>query len=145
MGKNGFKSCVANSSHSFWSIFNVVQMFVWRRLWARQIFRQKQKVRCHGNGMLCTKHRTKCFMAKLLHQCMANFHGILIECWDVGQHDTFLDSDKRCVAMVTAHVLWAKMMENIVLQTTSSVFARFPWNLAQMCALSCRCARHIFE
>ena len=39
-------------------------------------------------------------MAKLLHQCSANSHGIHIECLsqDLGQHDTFLDIDKRCIA-----------------------------------------------
>ena len=34
---------------------------------------------------------------------------------------------------------------NLALQTTSSGFDQFSWNLAQMCALGCRCARHIFR
>ena len=60
-------------------------------------------------------------MAKLLHQCSANSHGILIECLskELGQHDTFLDYDKRCVAMMEM----MEMMENLVLRTTSSVLA----------------------
>ena len=33
---------------------------------------------------------------------------------------------------------------NLASRTTSSVFDQFSWNLAQMCALGCRCARHIF-
>ena len=34
---------------------------------------------------------------------------------------------------------------NLASRTTSSVFDQFSWNLAQMCALGCRCARHIFR
>ena len=34
--------------------------------------------------------------------------------------------------------------ENIASRTTSSVFHQSSWNLAQMFALGCRCARHIF-
>ena len=39
----------------------------------------------------------------------------------------------------------AKMGENLASWTTSSVFERFSWNLAQMFALGCRCARCIFR
>ena len=38
----------------------------------------------------------------------------------------------------------AKMGGNFASRTTSSVFHQFSWNLAQMFALGCRCARHIF-
>ena len=34
---------------------------------------------------------------------------------------------------------------NLASRTTSSVFDQFSSNLAQMCALGCRCARHIFR
>ena len=46
-------------------------------------------------------------MTKLLSQCWANFHGIYNKCfpYDVGQHDTFLDSDKKYVAMVSSHII----------------------------------------
>ena len=41
-------------------------------------------------------------------------------------------------------ILWQKWGENLASRTTSSVFHQFSWNLAQMFALGCRCARHIF-
>ena len=71
--------------------WNLAQMFVLGCRCVRHIFRQWQRVCCHGNG-----------------------------------------------------ILWAKM-ENLASRTTSSVFDWFSWNLAQMFALGCRCARHIFR
>ena len=41
-------------------------------------------------------------------------------------------------------ILWQKWGENLASRTTSSVFHQFSWNLAQMFALGCSCARHIF-
>ena len=41
-------------------------------------------------------------------------------------------------------ILWQKWGENLTSRTTSSVFHQFSWNLAQMFAFGCRCARHIF-
>ena len=43
--------------------------------------------------------------------------------------DTFFDSVKECVAMVTAYY-GQKMGENLASLTTSSVFDCFSWNLA---------------
>ena len=71
------------------------------------MFRHWQKVSCHGNGMLLAKYRAKCFIAKLLYQCSSNSYGIHMErlSLNVGQHDAFLDSDKKCVALETAHII----------------------------------------
>ena len=41
-------------------------------------------------------------------------------------------------------ILWQKWGKNLASRTTSSVCDQFSWNLAQMFALGCRCARHIF-
>ena len=42
-------------------------------------------------------------------------------------------------------ILWQKWGKNLASRTTSSVFHQFSWNLAEMFALECRCARHIFR
>ena len=56
--------------------------------------------------------------------------------WGVDVQDTFFDSGKKCVAMpmVTAYY-GQKMGENLASRTTSSLFDRFSWNLAQMFVL----------
>ena len=54
----------------------------------------------------------------------------------------FFDSGRKC-----CHgngILWQKWGKNLASQTTSSLFHQFSWNLAQMSALGCKCARHIF-
>ena len=82
---------------------------------------------------------------KLLPQFLTDSHEIWHRClsWGVDVQDTFFDSGKKCVAMVTAY--GQKMGENLASRTTSSDFDWFSWNLAQMFALGCRCARHIFR
>ena len=56
--------------------------------------------------------------------------------WDLDVQDTFLDSGRKCVAMVTVYYV-NKLGGNLVSRTTSSGFDRFSWNLAQMLALGC--------
>ena len=80
---------------------------------------------------------------ELLPQFFTNSHEIWHRClpWGVDVQDTFFDSGRKCVAMVTAY---GKNGKNLASRTTSSVFHQFSWNLAQMFVLGCRCARHIF-
>ena len=75
-----------------------------------------------------------------------NSHEIWHRClpWDVDVQDTFFDSGRKCVAMVIAYY-GKNGGKNLASRTTSSVFHQFSWNLAQMFALGCRCARHIFD
>ena len=83
---------------------------------------------------------------ELLPQFLTNSHEIWHSClpWGVVYvRDTFFNSGRMCVAMVTAY--YGKQLGgNLASRTTSSVFDKFSWNLAQMFALGCRCARHIF-
>ena len=83
---------------------------------------------------------------ELLPQFLTDSHEIWHRClsWSVDVQDTFFDSGKKCVAMVTAYY-GQKMGGNLASRTTSSVFDRFSWNLAQMFVLGCRCTRHIFR
>ena len=81
----------------------------------------------------------------ILPQVLNDSHGIWHSClpWGVDVQDIFFDSGRKCVAMVTAYY-GKKLGGNLVLRITSSGFERFSWNLAQLFALGCRCARHIF-
>ena len=91
------------------------------------------------------KNGGKILRRELPPQFFTNSHEIWHRClpWGVDVQDTFFDSGRKCVAMVTAYYgkNWG---ENLASRTTSSVFHQFSWNLAQMFALGCRCARHIF-
>ena len=52
------------------------------------------------------------------------------------------------VSLVGRSVGWSvgrAVGRNLASRTTSSVFDRFSWNLAQIFVLGCRCARHIFN
>ena len=64
--------------------------------------------------------------------------------WAEDMQDTFFNSDRKCVAMVTTYY-WQKWGEKLASQTSPSVFDRFPWNFAQKCALGWRYASHIFQ
>ena len=64
--------------------------------------------------------------------------------WGVDVQDTFSDSDRKCVVMVTAYY-GNKLGELLRREPLPQFFYRFSWNLGQMFALGCRCARHIFR
>ena len=87
----------------------------------------------------------KILRRELFPQFLTDSHGIWHRClpWGVDVQDIFLDSGRKCVAMVTAYY-GQKIGENLASRTTSSVFDLFSWNSAQMFALGCRCARHSF-
>ena len=91
------------------------------------------------------KNGGKILRRELLPQFFTNSHEIWHRClpWGVDVQDTFFDSGRKCVAMVTAYY-GKNGGKNLASRTTSSVFHQFSWNLAQMFALGCRCARHIF-
>ena len=63
---------------------------------------------------------------ELLPQFLNDSHGIWQRClpWVVDVQDTFFDSGRRCVAMVTAYY-GKKLGENLASRTTSSVFKQF--------------------
>ena len=68
------------------------------------------------------KNRVKILRRELLPQFLTISHEILHRCspWGVDVQDTFFDSGRKCVAMVTA--CYGKMGGNLASQTTSSVF-----------------------
>ena len=111
---------------------------------------RNQRVVCWSVGRAGANLRRE-----LLPQFLTDSHEIWHRClsWGVDVQDTFFDSGKKCVAMVTAVVGWsvgrsggrAQICIANYFRTTSSVFDRFSWNLAQMFVLGCRCARHIFR
>ena len=75
---------------------------------ARHIFRQWQKDCCHGNGILWQKwgeNLGKILRRELLPQFLTNSHKIGHRClpWGVDVQDTFFDSGRKIVAMVTAY------------------------------------------
>ena len=63
---------------------------------------------------------------ELLPQFFTNSHEIWHRClpWGVDVQDTFLDSGRKCVAMVTAYY-GGKIGGNLASRTTSSVFDQF--------------------
>ena len=91
------------------------------------------------------KNGGKILCRELLPQFFTNSHEIWHRCLPRGVdvQDTFFDSGRKCVAMVTAYY-GKNGGKNLASRPTSSVFHQFSWNLAQMFALGCRCARHIF-
>ena len=62
---------------------------------------------------------------ELLPQFLNNSHEIWHRClpWGVNVQDTFFDSGRKCIAMVTAY--YGKKLGNLASQTTSSVFEQF--------------------
>ena len=129
------------SFHQF--SWNLAQMFA-LGVDVQDTFLTVVEVCCHGNGIY-GKNGGKILRRELLPQFFTNSHEIWHRClpWGVDVQDTFFDSGRKCVAMVTAYY-GKNGGGNLASQTTSSVFHQFSWNLAQMFALGCRCARHIF-
>ena len=104
MAKMGNKSCVANYFRSFWPILmKLAQMFALGCRCARHIFDSGRKC-CHGNGIF-RQNGGKILRRELLPQFFANSHEIWHRClpWGVDVQDTFFDSGRKCVAMVTAY------------------------------------------
>ena len=71
------------------------------------------------------KNGGKILRRELLPQFFTNSHEIWHRClpWGVDVQDTFFDSDRKCVAMVTAY--YGKNGKNLAWRTTSSVFHQF--------------------
>ena len=116
---------------------------------ARHIFRQWQKECCHGNGNIMAKMGGKSCVANYFLSFWLNSHQIWHRClpWGVDVQDTFFDSGRKCVAMVTAS-LWQKWgaLKGLASRTTSSVFHQFSWNLNQRYLhWSVDVQRHIFR
>ena len=113
---------------------------------ARHIFRQWQKECCHGNGILWQKwgeNLASRTTSSVFHQFSWNLAQMFALGCRCARHIFFLQWQKVC-----CHgngILWQKWGENLASRTTSSVFHQFSWNLAQMFALGCSCARHIFR
>ena len=146
MAKMGGKSCVAN----YFLSFSTNSHEIWHRClpWGVDV-----QDTFFDSGRKCVamvtayygKNGGKILRRELLPQFFTNSHEIWHRClpWGVDVQDTFFDSGRKCVAMVTAYY-GKNGGKNLASRTTSSVFHQFSWNLAQMFALGCRCARHIF-
>ena len=87
-----------------WFSWNFAQMFALGCKCARHIFWQWQKVCCHGNGILWQKIAEN-LASRTTTSVLKNSHEILHRClpWGVNVQDTFFDSGRKCVAMVTAY------------------------------------------
>ena len=72
------------------------------------------------------KNWGKILRRELLPQSLNDSHEIWHRClpWDVDVKDTFFDSGRKCVAMVTAYC-GIKFGGNLKARTSSSVFERF--------------------
>ena len=148
MAKMGGGNLASRTTTSVFHQFswNLAQMFALGCRCARHIF--------FDSGRKCVAMVTAYYgknggkiLRRELHvlpQFFTNSHEIWHRClpWGVDVQDTFfLQWQKVC-----GHgngILWQKW-ENLASRTTSSVFHQFSWYLAQMFALGCRCARHIF-
>ena len=93
------------------------------------------------------KNGGKILRRELRPQFFTNSHEIWHRClpWGVDVQDTFFFRKWQKVCCHGNGILWQKWGENLASRTTSSVFDQFSWNLAQMFALGCRCARNIFR
>ena len=145
LGKNLASRTTSSVFHQF--SWNLAQMFALGCRCARHIFwTVGRKCVAIGNGILWQKIGGKIYASR---NYFLSFSPILMKfgtrClpWGVDVQDTFFESGRKCVAMVTAYY-WQKLGKNLASRTTSSVFHQFSWNLAQMFAFGCRCARHIF-
>ena len=89
--------------------------------------------------------RGKSCVCELLPQFFTNSHEIWHRClpWGVDVQDTFFDSGRKCVAMVTAYYgkNWGKILHRELLP---QVFHQFSSNLAQMFAFGCRMCKTTF-
>ena len=74
---------------------------------------------CHGNGILWQKWGENLANRELLPQFFTNSHEIWHRClpWGVDVQDTFFDSGRKCVAMVTAYYgkNWGKILRRELL------------------------------
>ena len=72
------------------------------------------------------KNGGKILRRELLPQFFTNSHEIWHRClpWGVDVQDTFFDSGRKCVAMVTAYYV-KNGGKNLASRTTSSVFHQF--------------------
>ena len=148
MAKIGENLALRTTSSVFHQFsWNLAQMFALRCRCARHIF--------FDSGRKCVamvtayygKNGGKILRRELLPQFFTNSHEIWHRClpWGVDVQDTFFDSGSKCVAMVTAYYgkNGGKILRRELLPL--SVFEWFSWNLAQMFASGCRCARCIFR
>ena len=84
------------------------------------------KILTHIGISVSSVGRLPILRRELLPQFLTDSHEIWHRClsWGVDVQDTFFDSGKKCVAMVTAYY-GQKMGGNLASRTTSSVFDRF--------------------
>ena len=160
MAKMGGKSCVANYFLSFSPILMKFGTDVCLGM-------EMCKTHFFDSGRKCVamvtayygKNGGKILRRELLPQFFTNYE-IWHRClpWGVDVQDTFFwQWQKVCCH---GNGIWQKWGENLAMcchgksilwqknlasLTTSSVFEQFSWNLAQMFALGCRCARCIFR
>ena len=143
-GENLASRTTSSVFHQF--SWNLAQMFALGCRCARHIFFwQWLKVCCHGNGILW-QNWGKNLASRTTSSVFHPFSWNLAQMFALGcrcARHIFFDSGRKCVAMVTAYY-GKNGGKNLASRTTSSVFHQFSWNLAQMFALGCRCARHIF-
>ena len=140
------KSCVANYFLSFSPIlmkFGTDVVLGCR--WARHIFFYTGR-KCVAMVTAYYGKNGKILRRELLPQFFTNSHEIWHRClpWGVDVQDSFFWQWQK----VCCHgngILWQKWGKNLASRTTSSVFHQFSWNLAQMFASGCRCARCIFR
>ena len=124
--------------------WNLAQMCALGCRCARHIFWQWQKECCHGNGILWQKggkNLASRTTSSVFHQFSWNLAQMFALGCRCARH-IFWQWQKVCCR--GNGILWQKWGENLASRTTSSVFHQFSWNLAQMFALGCKCARHIF-
>ena len=90
--------------------------------------------------------RSPILRRELLPQFLTNSHEIWERClpWSVDVQDTFFDSDRKSVAMVTAYIMGKNGGKILRRELLPQFFTNSHEILAQMFALGCRCARHIF-
>ena len=125
MAKMGGKSCVANYFLSFSPILMKfgTDVLPWGVDVHDTFFDSGRKCVCHGNGILWQKLGGKSCVAKLLPQFFTNSHEIWHRCLPLGVdvQDTFFDSGRKCVAMVTAYYTVKKYCGAGVLITFSDI------------------------
>ena len=126
MAKMGGKSCVANYFLSFFTNSHEI----WHRClpWGVDVqdtfFDSDRKCVAMVTAYY-GKNGGKILRRELLPQFFTNSHEIWHRClpWGVDVQDIFLDSGRKCVAMVTAY--YGKNGKNLASRTTSSVFHQF--------------------
>ena len=91
------------------------------------------------------KNGGKILRRELLPQFVTNSHEIWHRClpWGVDVQDTFFDSGRKCVAMVTAYY-GKKWGEKSCVANYFLSFSPILMKFGTDVCLGCRCARHIF-